>query len=44
MDLVGEPGGPSIVLSKDSRYGPSGSASKAIEKGWLELRAVAQPT
>ena len=47
MDLAGEPGDPNIVLSKDSGEGPSSSASKTIIQegtGWLELRAVTQPT
>ena len=32
MDLVGEPGDPNIVLSKDSGEGPSGSALKMIQE------------
>jgi len=47
MDFAGEPGDPNIVLSKDSGEIPSGSASKTIKEeeiGWLELRAVSQPT
>ena len=37
VDSAGESEGPIIVLSKDSGDGPSGSASKTIQKGtsWM---------